>query len=223
MKVTLNSKQFEKEMNNIINYSIGFLDGAKNGKTIFLDKLGKQTINVLKEYIDTNARVNPQTLHHIYEWYRVGSPSARLYDINYTVSNIGLSLKSTFKQSSSVQNGSRTPFYDKARIMENGISVTIKPKNAQALRFMDGGEEVFTKGTVTVTNPGGQTQNQFEKTFNEFMTKYFTQSFLRNSGILDYIKNPIVYKQDIAQGKKYGRSKGLNTGFKWITNMKVGA
>ena len=31
-----NTKQFETQINNIINYSFGFLDGVQKGKTLFL-------------------------------------------------------------------------------------------------------------------------------------------------------------------------------------------
>jgi len=223
MIVKLDNKMFQKEMDNIIQYSFGFLDGAQKGKTKFLDALGKETIEILKEFIDSNARMSPDTLHHVYEWYRTGSPAARLFDIDYTVSNLGLSLKSTFKQSSSVQNGSNTPFYNKAIIMENGIPVTIKPKRAKALRFEVNGEEIFSKAPITVDNPGGNTQDGFEKVFNLFMSRYFKQSFLRNSGLLDNIKNPVAYKKNIASGKKMGKNKGIQIGYRWITNVRVGA
>ena len=36
MRITTNSKQFESQMNNIIQYSMGFLDGVENGKRVFL-------------------------------------------------------------------------------------------------------------------------------------------------------------------------------------------
>ena len=137
MITTFNSNQFKKDMNNIVNYSIGFLQGVQKGKTLFLKTLGMETVEVMKEFIDSNARVNPEMLHHIYEWSLTGSPEARLYDISYTVSNLGLSFKSSFSQSRSIKDGSRTPFYDKARIMENGIPVTIRPKTAQVLAFDD--------------------------------------------------------------------------------------
>lgn len=223
MRITLDSSRFQKEMNNIIDYSIGFLEGAQRGKKNFLNALGKETVEILKEYIDSNARLNPQTLHHVYEWYRTGSPAARLFDIDYTVSNLGLSIKSTFKQSSSIQNGSRIPFYNKAAIMENGIPVTIKPKKAQALRFEIDGEEVFTKSPVVVQNPGGRVEGGFERVFDTFMSRYFTQAFLMSSGILDNIKNPIVYKQNLNAGKQSGRIKGIDVGYRWISNVKVGA
>ena len=120
MKVMLNDAAFKKDMKNIMNYSLGFLEGIQAGKTKFLNNVGVMTKELLEEYIDSNARVNPEALHHIYEWYKVGSPDARLYDINYTVSNLGLSFVSTLKQSTSIKDGSSVPFYNKAKIMEEG-------------------------------------------------------------------------------------------------------
>ena len=223
MRAVFNSAQFKKEMTNIVDYSIGFLEGIQRGKTVFLKTLGLETVELMKEFIDSNARVNPDMLHHVYEWNQTGSPSARLYDISYTTSNLGLSFRSSFRQSTSIKNGSRTPFYDKARIMEEGIPVTIRPKVAQALVFEDNGETVFTKNEVRVDNPGGtEVQGGFEKVFDMFFNRYFSQAFLRVSGVGKYLENPVVYRKDMAAGKKMGRSKGLSTGYRWIANAGVG-
>jgi len=224
MRAVFNSNQFKKEMNNIVNYSVGFLEGVQKGKTVFLKNLGMETVEVMKEFIDSNARVNPEMLHHIYEWNQTGSPNSRLYDISYTTSNLGLSFRSSFSQSTSIKDGSRTPFYDKARIMEYGIPVTIRPKVAQVLAFEDGGETIFTQGPVRVDNPGGmQVEGGFEKVFDMFFNRYFSQAFLRVSGIAKYLENPQVYKKDMQAGKKMGRTKGLSTGYRWIANAGVGA
>jgi hypothetical protein len=224
MITTFDSKQFKKDMNNIVNYSIGFLEGAQRGKTIFLKTLGMETVELMKEFIDSNARVNPQMLHHVYEWTMTGSPEARLYDISYTTSNLGLSFKSSFSQSKSIKDGSRTPFYDKARIMEEGIPVTIRPKVSQVLAFEDNGETVFTRGPVQVLNPGGtEVEGGFEKVFDMFFNKYFSQAFLRTSGIARYLENPQVYKKDMPAGKRMGKSKGLSTGYRWIANAGMGS
>ena len=224
MITTFDSKQFKKDMNNIVNYSIGFLEGAQRGKTIFLKTLGMETVELMKEFIDSNARVNPQMLHHVYEWTMTGSPEARLYDISYTTSNLGLSFRSSFSQSKSIKDGSRTPFYDKARIMEEGIPVTIRPKVAQVLAFEDNGETVFTRGPVQVLNPGGtEVEGGFEKVFDMFFNKYFSQAFLRTSGIARYLENPQVYKKDMPAGKRMGKAKGLSTGYRWIANAGMGA
>jgi hypothetical protein len=222
MRAVFNSNQFKKEMNNIVEYSVGFLEGIQKGKTLFLKTVGLETVELMKEFIDSNARVNPEMLHHIYEWNQTGSPKARLYNISYTTSNLGLSFKSSFSQSTSIKNGSRTPFYDKARIMEEGIPVTIRPKVAEVLAFDENGETVFTKGPVRVDNPGGsQVEGGFEKVFDMFFNRYFSQAFLRVSGIAKYLENPEVYRRDMNAGKSLGRSKGVSTGYRWIANAGV--
>lgn len=224
MITTFNSNQFKKDMNNIVNYSVGFLEGVQRGKTVFLKTLGMETVEIMKEFIDSNARVNPQMLHHVYEWTMTGSPDARLYDISYTTSNLGLSFRSSFSQSTSIKDGSRTPFYDKARIMEYGIPVTIRPKVAQVLAFDDNGETVFTRGPVEILNPGGtEVEGGFEKVFDMFFNKYFSQAFLRTSGVARYLENPQVYKKDMPAGKRMGKAKGLSTGYRWIANAGMGA
>ena len=221
MIIKLDDKQFNKMMQNIVDYSLGFIDGVKRGKGKFLQAMGVETIEALKLYVDSNARVDPATLHHVYEWYKVGSPDARLFDFDYTVSNIGLSFYATFSQSKSVQAGSSEPFYNKAKIMELGTPITIRPKKAEALRFEVDGEIVYTKNEVTVNNPGGQAQGGFEKVFNTFFSKYFTQAFLKNSGILQSFENPVAYKKNFAAGARGGRSTGIQTGYRWVANAGV--
>ena len=222
MKVMLNDAAFKKDMKNIMNYSLGFLEGIQAGKTKFLNNVGVMTKELLEEYIDSNARVNPEALHHIYEWYKVGSPDARLYDINYTISNLGLSFVSTMKQSTSIKDGSSVPFYNKAKIMEEGTPVTIRPRKASVLVFEDGGETVFTKGEVTVQSPGGTaTTGSFQKVVDVFFNRYFTQAFLKASGISGYLGNADVYKRNLQAGKASGRSKGLQVGYRWIANAGI--
>jgi hypothetical protein len=223
MKVSFNIDSFEKQMSNIVDYAAGFVDGVKSGKKIFLSNLGKESIILLSKYIDASARSNPEALHHIYEWNKVGSPSARLFDIDYTVSNLGLSLFGTFKQSNSIKDGSYVPFYNKAYMMENGIPVTIKPRSSGVLVFEVDGQDIFTSKEVNVSNPGGDAvQGSFERVFDEFMRQYFRQSILQSSGLYNYISRPKDFKKNIADGARLGKSKGIQTGFRWITNAKIG-
>lgn len=222
INLTFIDKEFTKMMNNIVDYSIGFLEGAERGKEKFLHGIGSRAIEAMKEYVDANARMNPQTLHHIYEWYQVGSPSARLFDLNYTVSNLGLSFKSQFRQSTSFARGSTKPFYDKARIMEQGIPVTIRPIKAKALAFDVDGEQVFSKGPVRVAQPGGEaTTGALEKTLESFIEVYFSQLFLHSSDIGNRLKNPVIYKKNFAAGSRNGKAKGLETGYRWIANASL--
>jgi hypothetical protein len=222
MKARFNDTLFLKEMNNMIQYSFGFTEGVKRGRNHILNAVGKDAIDLIKQYIDSSARTNPAILQHMYEWDQTGSPNARLFDIDYTVSGLGLSIKSTFRQSVSVKNGSTVPFYDKARIMENGIPVTIRPRNASVLAFEDNGEQVFTKNPIVVDNPGGiQAQGGFEKTFDSFFNNYFSQAFLRVSGVMDYIRNPSAFTKNLSAGKRGGKSVGISTGYTWIANIGV--
>lgn len=218
----MNDTMFKKEMKNIIDYSVGFLEGIQAGKTKFLNNIGIMTKELLEQYIDSNARVNPKALHHIYEWSKVGSPDARLYEINYTISNLGLSFVSSLKQSTSIKDGSSVPFYNKAKIMEEGTPVTIRPTRSNVLVFQDGGETIFTKGEVVIQSPGGvETTGAFEKAVDTFFNRYFTQAFLKTSGLYEYLSNPKVYKQNLAAGKSMGRSKGLQVGYRWIANAGI--
>jgi len=222
ISVRFNSVQFKKDMSNLVSYSEGFLEGINKGKKVFLNNIGIKTKEILEAFIDSNARSNKDALHHIYEWYKVGSPDARLYNIKYTVSNSGLSFYASFKQSTSIKNGSNVPFYNKAKIMEEGIPVTIFPKRSEVLVFEDGGNTIFTKSPIEVSNPGGsRVRGSFDKIVDMFFLKYYTQAFLRTSGVYEYLKNPQVYKKNLAIGKKLGRSSGISTGYSWI--IKAGA
>ena len=223
MIITANSRSISTQLNNIVNYSFGFLDGVERGKKIFFNKLGLGVIQSLGQYVDVQARANPKALHHVYEWNRVGSPSARLFNLTHTVSNLGLSVRSTFSQSRTVSENMNTPFYNKAKIMEEGIPITISPKRSGVLRFNGPSGEVFTSRPVKVDSPGGDdVYKSFESTVDEFMIRYFKQSFLRASGLYDYIKKPTLYKTNFKAGSKMGRGKGVETGFKWITNATIG-
>ena len=222
MRVSLDSRAMQKSLQNIVEYSFGFIEGAQSGKKAMLDNLGKGTIEALNQYIDAMARGDQAALHHVYEWYQTGSPAARLFDLDYTVSNSGLSLKSSFRQSTSVSEDSTEPFYDKARIMEQGIPVTISPKR-KALVFEDGGETVFVSKPITINNPGGTAvRGAYERVFDTFFKSYFTQAFLKSSGLFDYISKPVLYKKNVVAGSKGGRSVGKKVGYTWIANATVG-
>jgi hypothetical protein len=221
MRVVINSKQFTREMNNIMNYSFGFLEGVQRGKKALYAALGPQISEYASQFVDANARISPDLLHHVYEWEQTGSPKGRLFDIDFTISNFGLTFKTSFNQSTSIKNGSNVPFYNKAQIMENGVAVTIKPKRSNVLAFEVDGQQVFTPNPVRVENPGGQTQGQFENVINNFFGVYFRQSFLKASGLQDRLSYPKVYKKNLNAAKRSGRSLGIKTGLQWVANAGV--
>jgi len=213
-----NTKGFEREMSNIVKYSQGFLEGAKLGKPKMLANVGKELRLAVAQYIDSSARVNPQSLHHVYEWYKTGSPDARLFDINYRVVANSLSMNATIRQSNSIRDGSTVPFRNKAYVMENGISVRVEPKISPVLVFEENGETVYTRKGVNIENPGGEeTVNGLETTFREFFLSYLSQSVMFSSGMMDNLRNPIDFKKNLRAGAKGGRSVGVSVGKNWIS------
>ena len=217
MQLVVNDKQFFKEMNNLVQYGVGFIDGVQSGKKDLLLQLGPEIRTLLEQYIDANARMNPEALHHVYEWYQVGNPGARLFDIDYRVTGYGLSFQSTFSQSKSFKEGSKSPFYNKARVMEAGISVTIRPVNSPVLAFEDGGETVFTRKPVNVAHPGGTAvQGSYEQTFREFFYRYLSQTFLDVTGLRQHFGTPTAFKNNLAAGVRGGRPIGVRVGRNWM-------
>ena len=87
----------------------------------------------------------------------------------------------------------------------------------------DNGETIFTKGSVVVENPGGNVQGQYSDVFDVFFSRYFSQAFLKTSGLYQYFNNPVVYKANLRKGKRSGRSAGLSTGYKWVAGARIGA
>lgn len=222
MQIKMHTANFDKDMKNFIDYSIGFIDGIDSGKQIFLKEFARGTIAGLNKYIDSTARMNQQSLHHIYEWYRTGSPEARLFRLSSVQNSEGFSVRSSFRQSSSLSKNSKDPFKNKAQVMESGMPVHIKPKN-EVLAFEIDGQTVFTKKEVTIANPGGPAvRGSYQKAFDSFFQNYFSQSFLRASGILNYLDDISVYKNNISSGVKSGKSVGKTVGYRWIVNAKIG-
>lgn len=217
--ITFDTTDFNRNMNNLIKYTEGFVQGAQQGKPVAMAKIGAAAVEALKQFIDSMARSDPAALHHVYEWHRTGSPEARLFDISYVVTGMGLSLEANFRQSTSVKSG-QMPFYDKARIMEQGISVKIVPNRSNVLAFDIDGDKVFTAGPVSVSNPGGhEVQGSFERVFDMFVNQYFTQAFLASSGILKHLSNPSEYKRSLQSGLKTGKSAGVTAGNRWMSSV----
>jgi hypothetical protein len=218
VRVIFESKNFMKQMNNFVGYHQGFLEGAQRNREAFWRSMASEIIDALKLFVDSNARVSPETLHHVYEWHRTGSPEARLFDLAYRTGGGGISIYYTLRQSSSVRQGSKTPFYSKAKIMESGVPVTISPVSRLALKFTnESGEDVFSRSPITVQNPGGiATTGAMEKTFDSFFSSYFTQSFIQTSGVLKYLAELKEYRAGLPGSTSGGKAAGIAAGSKWV-------
>lgn len=140
-------------------------------------------------YIDSQARMNPKTLHHVYEWKKVGVPSSRLFDLKVAgTSGLSFKIVSNFKPSKSMVptsfGKSRHVFTSKASVMEAGNPVVIRPKSAERLVFeIDGFVVRMPKGkSVTVKRPGGgKATGRFRIAYAQFFTGNLVNLSIKNS------------------------------------------
>ena len=217
----MNSKELNKKLNNVVQYSNGFFEGVEMERIHFNRILGGYTAEALGYYIDSKARSNPDSLHHIYEWNRVGDKGARLFSFNVNATKSNISFLGKFMPSKSVSENSSQPFTNKAEIMENKIAITIEPKNSDVLVFEDDGELVFTASSVYIANPGGdKVAGSFGSVVDEFFSVYFTNSVL--APVVKDLENIREFTDKFSQGSKSGRSVGVSAGRKYMTIKGVG-
>jgi hypothetical protein len=169
---------------------ISKLTSSAKFKSLFVDTLFNQINLDFGNYIDSLARSKPKSLHHVYEWKRVGDKSARLFRLN-KISQVGLSFKvdHEFLPSKSMVPSSnsrrRHMFANKALVMEKGQPLIIRPRNADRLVFELDGETIFMpKGQpVTVRRPGGSAAtNQFMLAHSRFFSGQLVNESIKKSG-----------------------------------------
>lgn len=219
IRARFETKQFSKTLADTLKYSYGFVDGIKLSKLQFNQELGAFIEKALYKYIDAKARANVDELHHVYEWGKTGSSNARLFEITTTPMQTIIKFSVKFLPSSSLSSTSSEPFVNKANVMENGIEITIAPKNADFLVFDIDNRTIFTNKEVVVSDPGGpHVAGSFERIFNDFFENYLTVGLLRSSGILKKLENPKEYVQYFPEGVNGGgRSSGIKAGKKYLS------
>lgn len=180
--------------------------GFKNKfSTIIFNQIEKE----FGEYIDSKSRVSPRSLHHVYEWKRIGKKDARLFKLN-KINTEGLSFKisTEFLPSKSMvptgRGKHRHVFVQKASVMESGNPVTISPKYSERIVFEIDGRVVFMpKGaSVIVKKPGGAgTTNQFYLATNQYFRGNMVNIAIKNSGFQKIftmsLKNALNVPSDI--------------------------
>jgi len=143
--------------------------------------------------VDMYARKNPKSMHHVYEWGKIGLKTGRLFVIRKESLGGGiLAVASDFLQSkkpvpinpelaSPGPTGKKVTrqsiFRDKASVMESGKSVSYIAKRIQA--FMGESGLVFIRpGTaINIQNPGGiATRNAF--------ANYMLEWYSVNAGVI---------------------------------------
>jgi len=166
-------------------------------KTTIFNQINKD----FAEYIDASARVKPKSLHHIYEWGKVGVPGARLFELRH-MSASGLAFKVGYvflpsKTPVPITNSKQKKkyyFVDKAAVMESGKPVIIAPKGNNRLVFEIDGQTVFMpKGaSLIVKNPGGsKASHQFELAYGKFFGGQMVNASIKASGFQQIFNSKI--------------------------------
>ncbi len=216
ISVRFDTKGLERALRNSVSYSNGFIDGIEMERLRFNRFLGGVTAEALGEYIDQKARMNTESLHHVYEWNRIGEKSARLFSFNVNAGKNLISFSGKFLPSRSTSDTSSEPFANKAERMENKIAITIEPQNSELLAFEDDGQMFFTSNSIYIANPGGDAvAGSFGEVISEFFSQYFTSSILRQ--LMSDLETPSEFSKYFSQGvKSGGRSVGVAAGRKYF-------
>lgn len=176
----------------------------------YLDSVWKNLERQTSEYIDTNARMHPKRLHHVYEWKGVGNPGNRLFRLHRRNNNIdGFKMTYNFVQSRRVAPIHPTLlepgptgkvvkkssiFKNKAIVMEEGREVAIKPKGQNWLAIptktfrghTNARGIAFSRGTIRVRNAGGlEAKLGFARTINGYFMSGLATKRLKSSGVLE--------------------------------------
>ncbi|MFZ9241659.1 MAG: hypothetical protein ACO295_00500 [Sediminibacterium sp.] len=208
MKVKIDGRKMQKVLNNLVDYNAGYIKEIKMSKQKIEKVMAITSINAFYQYLDGLARLHPGMLHHVYEWGEIGNPSQRLFDLDIRSTRGGAtSVFAEFLQSNTVPENGTEPFYNKAQIMEDGIPVVIKEKNAQALFFESEGQEFFRLGPIVIENPGGsEVRGSFVRAFEEFYNVYFTQVYLRAIKFYKHFEKSDAYRRNIKAASKSGNA-----------------
>lgn len=181
-------------------------------KNLFKTTIFNQIEKDFGEYVDAQARSKPRSLHHVYEWGKIGVPSSRLFKLSKQDTE-GLSFKVNYDfniSKSSVPSKNKKQkkkyiFANKAIVMETGMPVVIRPRSAERLVFELDGETVFMpKGTsVTVKRPGGaQATNQFSLSYGRFFGGQLVNSSIKSSGLQRIFNSKMTKALDVPMNIK---------------------
>jgi hypothetical protein len=176
----------------------------------FLNEVSRAVFVILGERFmlatDRFSATNPKRMHHIYEWNRVGNPSARLFVLNrLSMMNGSMTVNVTFKESRTPvpidpellvpgKTGKivnrRNVFRDKAVIMEEGRSVSYQAQRMLAFMGSDLGLKFIRPGTmVNIRQPGGK---YTKDSLAIFMANWYNknaQTIIDSSGLYERIAN----------------------------------
>lgn len=158
-------------------------------KNKFREVIFNQIEKDFGDYIDSQARVKPRSLHHVYEWDQAGEQSSRLFKLNkFNADGLGFSVSYEFLPSKTFaksEGNRRHVFVNKASVMEAGMPLKIAPRHSKRLVFETNGYKVFMPvgASVTVNRPGGAgVKNSFMMAYSRFFKGNLVNLSIKKSG-----------------------------------------
>ena len=199
---------------------ISKLTTSKQFQSRFQSIIFKQIQQDFGLYVDAQARTNPKTLHHVYEWNKVGNSGSRLFKLNVTERN-GLSFKlgTTFLTSKTPVPNSfgkkKYVFKNKASVMEAGMPLIISPRAAKRLVFETSTGVVYMPigASVNVTRPGGgKATGRFQIAHARFFTGNLVNLSIKRSGFQQIFNSSLTKAMKVpSEIKKVKYSFSANT------------
>ena len=218
VSIKIDTRDLSRKIRGTVNYTQGFFYGVETEKITFMRFLAGFTREALYKYIDSRAKVNPNALHHVYEPNQVGSSSARLYKFSATATINNIMFAGEFLPSTRPSDTSDEPFRNKAEIMENGIAITITPKDSDFLVFEDNGETFFTRNSITIEHPGGdEVAGSFGMVVDDFFSQYLTTALF--APIFKDLQTADEYIKNFSSGT---RAAGVLAGKRYLSVTGVG-
>jgi len=112
--ISLNMTEFNQTMKDVLAYSNGFINGANQNQQYLNEQIAEIIKEAFYKYVDSVARLDPDRLHHVYEWGQVGSDAGRLFRIEAFSGKQSIRFVTEFQQSTSVSPSATEPFVEKA-------------------------------------------------------------------------------------------------------------
>ena len=151
------------------------------------------------EFVDSQARVKPRSLHHVYEWNQAGNPTSRLFKLNkLNTDGLGFAVSYEFLPSKTFaksEGNRRHVFINKASVMEAGMPLKIAPRHSKRLVFETNGYKVFMPegASVVVKRPGGAgVKNAFMMTYSRFFKSNLVNISIKKSGFQKLFNNSMA-------------------------------
>lgn len=218
--VTIETAAYEQIMGALY-YEMYVADETLRGAAMdaWLNGAFKRVSNDFGEWMDQRSVARPKELQHVYEWNMVGQSQGQLFKLTRTASESGaMNISYKFLTSRKVApihprlqipnpiNGKvvkrSSVFRQKAKIIESGLPVVIRPKGSNWLAvpvyksqfrgrqnrrgMIDDYGIAFSRGPLLVREPGGAlATGGFGRSFRAYFSTGLAIKRLRASGYMD--------------------------------------